>query len=338
MQATPYFPADPVARLLELSQAIANDKRWFQGWSMLRYAAVGLITSAGEPEERSNALFEVADELKASAGWFGTLNSDVRFCIAASLMRHGHSAAEFSLEFDALRKHFRALKLPRGEAQEAMACLVLMNAAPDGVPSRAQAEALARVYVEMKAQHRILTDCNDLPAAALLSTTGDALDEIIERVEALHDGLRDMSFKRGNQLQLASHLLYFAPDADAVVLERFRGLYDSFREAGLRMNAGDYDEVSILAFLEHEPRRIVQRLLEDRERLRRDIPSSLSKQEGFTLATSTTFLHLATHDRRDERVVDALQMAQVLTLLQAQQAAAMVAASSAATTAATASN
>jgi Protein of unknown function (DUF4003) len=322
MQAEPFLPDDPRARFLDLSREIASHKRWFENWSMLRYAALGLITAQGSPAELARDLAAAADQLKSKASWFSALRTDVRFCLVAGLVRRGHTTEHFLQVLGTTRDYFREAHLPRGETEEALACQILMDASPDGRPSLEQVRAMAEVHGAMKSHHRFLTGRDDYPVSALLAGTGDALPEIVRRLEFLYDGLRELSFKRGNQLQLASHLLYFAPWPDDILLRRFRALYSAFESEGLSMNEGDYDEVACLAFLDHDPRRVVSRVLEDRRVLREQMSPRPSKQEGFTLACSTTFLDLATHDAQHQRLTDAMGMAQVITLLQAQQAAA----------------
>ncbi|MDA1266429.1 MAG: DUF4003 family protein [Planctomycetota bacterium] len=321
------LPADPTGRLLQLTSAIAEHKSWLQSWSILRYAALGLITCEGEPKELVEELFELAVEVKAKQGFFSGLRSDVRYCLVATLMRHGSTFEQFREVFTTTREWFRAAKLPRGETQEAMACLILMEAAEDDTPTRAQVDRVAEVFAGMRSHHRILTGSDDYPSAALLATTDAPVDDLIERVEAFYAGLRDLKFGRSNQLQLASHMLAFAPANDEEVLVRFRRLYSAFQERGLLMNRGDYDEVAILSFLPQAADTVVSQVLDDREVLREGMQPRPSKQEGFTFGASTAFLSLATNQEADGTTLDALQMAQVISLLAAQQAAVMAAVS-----------
>lgn len=330
MPNDPTLPEDPRARLVELAREIAGHKRWFQSWSMLRYAALGLITVPGDPASLARRLFEAADELKQHVGWLSGLRGDVRFCLVAALLRHDLSPARFHELLERTRTYFRDVNLPRGETQEAMATLVLMEHAPDGEPTLEQAGEVARVFEGMREHHRYLTGRDDHPAAALLASTGEPVGDVVVRLERLYESLQDLSFKRGNQLQLATHLLYFGPDPDEVLVRRFRDLYAAFQERGLRMNSGDYDEVAILAFLDRPAEEVVARVLADREVLRAELSPRPSKQEGFTMAASTAFLHLATHAPDGSRVLDAAHMAQVLSLLSTQQAASAAAAGAAA--------
>lgn len=327
-----FLPPDPRARLIDLCNAIANHKRWHQTWSTLRYAVSGLLTVPGEPDALASRVLDAAEELRRAVGLLSGLRNDVSYCLAAGLLRHGFEVSEFLTTFTRVRERFRAAGLPRGETEEAMACLILMEEA-DGEPTSAQAQAVARVFAGMRQHHRFLTGADDYPAAALLAAREETGEDMMRRLEYLYDGLHELSFKRGNQLQLATHLLYFADEPDAVLLGRFRALYSAFQEAGLWMNGGDYDEVAILSFLDVPAGEVVDRVLTDRVALRESLSPSPSKQDGFTLATNTAFLGLASQGEVGQVVLDAQQMTQALAIIAAQQAAVAATVSAAAVTA-----
>ncbi len=333
MALSPYLPPHPVTRMIELCRAIGSHKRWFHNWSMLRYAASGLLFVEGPAEELATRLFDAADQLKEGAGWFSNLRTDVRFCLVAGLLRHETPVDQFKSMFARTRAAFREAGLPKGETEEAMATLICLDVC-DHAPTEAEARRIAEVFAGMRAEHRLLTGREDYPAATLLALRGEPVPEIIARVELLYDALHELHFHRGNQLQLASHLLYFVEAPDAVALARFRALYDAFQAEGLWMNSGDYDEVAILAFLDLPAPAIVERVLADRLRLREELHPRPSKQEGFTLATQTAFLHFAADGETDLATLGSAQRAAVLALLAAQQAAVSAAASAAAASAA----
>jgi len=336
MENDPYLPPDPLERFLSLAREVAGHKHWHQGWTSLRYATVGLLTVPGPEHEVAERLFQAADELKRRAGWFSSLAHDIRFSLAAALLRRGGDGRRFNDVLEHTRALFRKARLPRGETREALATLILAEHASGGRPTQAQVERVAAVHAEMRRHHRFLTGTDDYPAAALLSTTGEEPAAMARRIERFYRGLVDLRFRRGNQLQTASHLLFFCPAPDDVALRRFRELYSAFQAEGLWMNEGDYDEVAILAFLDHDARRVARRVIDDRTRIRGLSPKP-SKQEGFTLASSTAFLGLAPLTRELESVMDVAHLVQVQALVQAQQAAAAMAASSAATAAAASS-
>lgn len=325
MPASSAVPEDPLTRFLALQQALFEHRSWTESHSALRYAAVSLTLIPGPPSEVAERSDRLARELKERAGWFGELRSSARHAIAADLLRRGVPARIFTNEVDRVREMFRAEKLPRGGLYEVLAVLILHGAEEGAVRSDA-VRRVASIFRRLDEDHRFLTGRDDLPACALLSLRPEPVEHIATRLESLYSGLRDLKFHRGNQLQLASHLLFFGPHDDAVSLRRFRAIYEAFREDGLWMNGGDYDEVALLAFLDVSPNDLVRRVAAHRERLRAGSPRP-GKQESFSLACNTVLLELAGRDLRGEWLDDAAQMARIVGLIQAQQAAAAAAAS-----------
>lgn len=332
------FPEDPCGRLIDVAGALAERRRWFQDWSALRCASLGLLVVPGESRDIAERLFSDAESLSRMGRWGSQLRGSVRYCVAAMLITRGLSPGEFHDELAIYRRHFREQKLPKHEVYETLASLVLLGS---GAHSRsaAQVERLAEIFRAMKAAEKSwfgsLTGTDDYAATALLSETEDAIETIVARLDRLYTGLRSVRFSRGNRLQLASHLLYFAPDPDEVVIDRFQRLYDGFTRRGLRMHSGDYDEVAILASLSNDPQDSIDRVLEDRNRLRADLRPRPSLQVGFELASSTAFLSMVPASMGDaSSSLMGWQLSQVVALVQAQQAAMMAATSGAAAAAA----
>ena len=176
------------------------------------------------------------------------MRTDMRFCPAATLLRQGFTVEQFRQTCDATRALFHEAGLPKGETQESLACLILMEEAEDDVPSREQVERVAAIFAEMRSHSRLLTGRDDYPAAALLSAQPGTPEELIGRANRIYEALRDLKFGRGNQLQLASHMLTTAPEPDEVLVERFRRLYEVFRDRGLYAYRGARDVDALEAF------------------------------------------------------------------------------------------
>lgn len=320
----PFLPDDPLERFLELTRALGAQKRWYQSWNQLRFAASGLVTVPGPPGELVGRLFRTADEIKRRAGWFGPLQSEIRYCVAAALLREGSDPARFQAACERGRSLFRGAGLRRSGAHEVLAILIL-SAHGEGEVRAEDVRRLASIHAGMRRHHGFLTGPDDYAAAALLATTDGRPEEIIARVERFYDGLRELRFARGNQLQLASHLLYFNPAPHDVALRRFRDLYAAFKAEKLWMREADYDEMAVLSFLEHDTRKVVHEVMAHRARLAGLRPRP-QKQERFTLACNTVFLAFAPRDVDGTRIREASRLVLVRSLIHAQQAAAAAAA------------
>ncbi|MEO0651787.1 MAG: DUF4003 family protein, partial [Planctomycetota bacterium] len=221
----------------------------------------------------------------------------------------------------------RRCRPPQDLLLDAERCgLVLMEQAPSGLPSAEQVGRLAAVHRGIKEFRPGLTGRDDYAAAALLASTGDPIEHIVDRVEGLYHLLHYLRFHRGNQLQLASHLLYFAVESDQTLATRFRLLFDAFERAGLWMNEGDYDEIALLASLQVPSAELVRRVLADRDRIRAELSPRPSPQQGFELAAATTLLGLASTGGVCSQAYAGLGITQIVALMQAQQVAMLAAA------------
>lgn len=327
------IPEDPVARFTELYKAVTADRRWFTDVTALRFAALTLATAEGEPHQVAAELKAVADELKATAGWFGSMNSTIRFIVAAILLRNGDGAAAFTAEVERVQELFRVNGLRRGAIYEVMAILVMRQADPDGAIVQSRIARFKEIYEMMKSYHGWLTNADDYPACALLMGRDEPVEEIGVRIETFYNGLAGRKYAKGNALQMVSHILYFNPRHDEKVLERFDRLYLGFKEKGLWMNAGDYDEMAILTFIDHPPEKIIEVVTEHRRHMDALEPRP-DKNMTFSLACSTAFLELVRLDEDLEVITDAKALATMQAIIAAQQAAAAAAASSVAVTSA----
>ncbi len=333
------LPDRPLDRFLAVQDALVSEKKWTDDPSALRYAASTLILHEGSPARVASHLRRVAARLVGRAGWFGPMQSSVRFAVAAMLLRSDDDADGFCDDVERLTPLFKEAGLRgAGNTLAVLAMLLLRQHAlrAGRTVGVTEVQRVRDVHDEMKQHHRFLTGSDDYPAAALLACTDASPGEIGRRVEVFYEGLRDLGFKRGNALQTVSHILFFAPAADDLCMRRFRALWGAFDEAGLWMNVGDYDEVAVLSFLSQPAGTVVATVLEHRERLARHPPKP-GKELGFSLACGTAFLQLVKFDEGIEGLHQARNVLQVQAILQAQQVAAIAAMAAASAAAASSS-
>lgn len=336
----PFLPERPLERFLQLQQALFSGKRWFQGDMPLRFAASALVTTPGEPSHLERRLREVATALEADAGWFGPLRSEVRFVVAAMLLQSEIPARTFCAEVDRMESLFKQHGLRAGNTYGCMAILLLLQQAQrQGRKGAGPADVvrMAALYAEMKSHHGFLTGQDDYAACALLSGLDGSPAAIGARCEEFYEGLRDLGFRRGNALQTVSHLLVCASGSSHALMRRFRSLWAAFDEAGLWMNASDYDEVAVLALVDQPASQVVKCVLSHRETIAEQRPRP-GRELAFGLACSTAFLELAGSDLSHESMRGTQAALAVQAILAAQQAAMIVACTTAAVAASSASH
>ena len=320
--------ADPVARYLETFERLRARKRWSTETATFRFVALALGAAAAAVDY--DRLEEAAAGLRKRARWTSPLTSEIRYVVAAMILRRGLDPADVHARVFEARDAFKARRIPsRGTGPTLAALLLALRSEARPVPAR-HVERLASIYRRWRKDHFWLTSAADLPAAALHAGRDEAVEVVTADVERAYERLREAGFRRGNALQLVSHLLAVDPRGTDTAVQRFSLVAKRLKEARERVSTGRYDEVALLALTQESPGRVVDRVLGYRDRLRAAKPRpskdlALSLAAGIELAEDSA---RASHDSAGD--LAALQA--IRDILDAQQAAtiAAISASSAA--------
>ena len=320
--------ADPVARYLETFERLRARKRWSTETATFRFVALAL-GAAGEAVDYDR-LEEAAAGLRKRARWTSPLKSEIRYVVAAMILRRGLDPADVHARVFEARDAFKAQRIPsRGTGPTLAALLLALRSEARPVPAR-HVERLASIYRRWRKDHFWLTSATDLPAAALHAGRDEAVEVVTADVERAYERLRELGFRRGNALQLVSHLLAVDPRGTDTAVQRFSLVAERLREARERVPTGRYDEVALLALTQEAPGRVVERVLGYRDRLRVAKPRP-SKDLAFSLAAG---IELAEDSARASHgsAGDLAALQAIRDILDAQQAAtiAAISASSAA--------
>ncbi|MFQ5411532.1 MAG: DUF4003 family protein [Phycisphaerae bacterium] len=328
MSQEPTLPEDPLGRFREIYDALNAERRWWGDPSTLRFAAVSAITCPGDAASVAAAIRRMGDDIKAESGWFGPLNTNLRFIVGAMLLLHGDSAADFLTEVKRVRELFRDADLRRAGIYETMAILILRIQAEKRPVNVEAVTRFRAIYEEMKHHHWWLTGPDDFPACAILTGQQAEPVQIGRDIEAIYQALRDQDFSRGDPLQTAANILYLSRLSPEEIALRYGGLAAGFKNAGVSIWQSDYDELAILSFLDHPPGRIVEHVLRHRE-VMESLKPKPDRSLTFNLAASTTFLELVRLDADLKTVTDAKALLDMQAIINAQQAAVIAATSSA---------
>ena len=131
--------------------------------------------------------------------------------------------------------------------------------------------------------------------------------------------LDEAGCRRGNALQLVSHLLAAAPRGTDTAVQRCLQVAANLKAAGERTSQGRYDETALLAFTRESPGVVAERVLHCRDRLRAARPGP-SAEPAFSL---TAGIQLAEDSQRalESRTGDPATLQSLCTIPDAQQAA-----------------
>ena len=317
--------SDPIAAYLATFERLRARKRWTTDTATYRFVAQTLgAAGMGISHDR---LEEVAAGLRRRAGWTSPLRSEIRYVVAAMILRRDLDAAQVHRQVVATRERFGAHGIKRlGTGATLAALLLALQAEGKRVP-KSHLDRLARIYAQWRADHFWLTNANDLPAAALHAGRDVSVESLTEDVRRAYARLRDAGFRRGNPLQLVSHLLAVDPRGADTAVQRFTIVAERLRAAGERVGTGRYDEVAVLALTQGSPGHVVDRVLRYRDRLRSARPRP-SKDIAFSLAAG---IELAEDSARasERSAGDLAALQSIRAILDAQQAATVAAISAA---------
>ena len=115
--------ADPIERYLVVFDRLRTDKRWHVNMAAFRYVALTL--GAVGPTIDYDHLEEVAAGLKRRARWTSPLKSEVRYVVAAMILRRGLDPAEVHRIVYETRDAFKSKKLPSRGVGPTLAALLL---------------------------------------------------------------------------------------------------------------------------------------------------------------------------------------------------------------------
>jgi hypothetical protein len=328
---------ETVERYLEVFEALRRRRRWSSHTSVLRFAALSL--AAADLDDPAGELEEAAISLKRKAGWFGPLNSPIRYAIAAMILRKGLKPVQVHDRVMRTRERFRERKLPRGGTQEVLAALLLVLQNEGRPVHLSTVDRVGAILDRWKKDHWWLTGSDDYPMASLHAQRGEDVEGLARKVEGVYQQLRSKKFSRGNPLQLASHILTLGQGGTEEAVRRFVEIRDAFRREGLKVGPQWYDEVALLALTSSSPVEIVRQTVKAMNRLLAVRPKP-TRNIAFSLATGVTMTEYArgAEGLEDTRDLSAITAAQAILDAQTAAMVACMAATTAATTAATASS
>ncbi|MDO6450128.1 DUF4003 family protein [Oceanobacillus profundus] len=212
--------------------------------------AIASIYVMSKKEFHFDAFLQLADRIKARAGFFSPMKSTSRFTTAATLDikfdRPENQINNLFILYDKLRK----AKFSSGVYTYLAASTLLTHI--DYRNNEEQMIARAKeIYDGMKQEHPFLTSASDYPLAVLLAYENH--NDIIEQMERYYESLSKNGFRKGNDLQFLSHILSLDTNTSADrLVSRTTTIMDSFRDAGIRPKPMYYPIIGMLSLLPEE--------------------------------------------------------------------------------------
>ncbi|WP_425449034.1 DUF4003 family protein [Dethiothermospora halolimnae] len=294
-------------------------------------AMVASVYIINDKEFDLDELIDVSNYIKDNVGLFSPLRSHQKYAMAAMLISKFENPKG---KFDELINYYD--KLVEGGFKKgtytSIAALALMTTVNDNENIESRIEKSLEVYKGMKSNHFFLTSQGDYPLAVLLSKFDKSNDILMEEVERFYKDLSESNFKKGNDLQLLSHILMLGKDEhNEDLVNRCNRIYDEMIDKEIKIKRRSYPQIGLIALINSEVSTEIQNI--------KELLTKLNNQKGFkymkdiNLMVSTGVV--VKSKIKDKEIIETGLSTTIETIIQAQNAAMIgaIAASSAAATA-----
>ena len=243
---------DPVARYLGTFERLRSRKRWSTNTATFRFVALALGTAGASVTY--DHLESAAEVLRKRARATSPLRSEIRYVVAAMILRRGQDPGAIQARVRETPRRVQGARAPEARRRSHLGGATA-GAAQGGPSGPACADRTARPHLQPPARPitSLLTSANDLPAAALHAGQDNSVEILTAQVDRAYDRLREAGFRRGNPLQLVSHLLSVDPRGTDTGVQRFSRVADHLGRAGEPVRSSRYDEIAMLALTHETP-------------------------------------------------------------------------------------
>jgi hypothetical protein len=295
MSTASFTAIELMQRVRQLQRALAGHEllehpEWF------RFAALAALTGSLNPDEVARALRDRLAELHEHTPWSDALRSPLRFAIAANLVIEGQATSAFIGKVQRSRKLINDAMTCRDDIAELSSILILHTFG--GAIDAPRVQFLARVHDCMHTARVGHNGAGEMPASALLTCCPGSAEDIVNRVETIHDELRRKDFAVRARLHSAAVVLattdLYANDAVKRCLE-LAGSVD--RQAGPECR----EAITMLSLLEHDPEVVAGRFADVRHGVG-DLCVGAPVEVAAALAADIVFMDLVRFDKFGRRI------------------------------------
>jgi hypothetical protein len=278
-----------IDRFVEILDKMRKRHRWTDA-SILKFSAVALAAVRNRADEMEEEFEHAARVLKDDAGFFSELRGASRFLLAAILVASGEEAKKALKELRRVRDRLAELGFGHGQPAAVAGLILMLGSRGKAVGEESIRKAMA-LWEKMKDRRWFVTDRDDLPMAALLTSSTWDVDTIDERVDTIWKALLRAKLAKGHSLQFATHVLTLSRLDEDVIVRRFTHLHDEIRKSGLKAGPDAYDEIALLALLPGDDASVIQgfervhRSLRSRKGLRLDSAAAFGLATGILLGS-----------------------------------------------------
>ncbi|WP_144463584.1 DUF4003 family protein [Siminovitchia fortis] len=236
-----------MTKYIEVYEELRKKMKWKVTDNKILMTIASFYAMNQKPFEMESYLM-IAEGIKKQAGIFSSIKSESRY-IAAAMLDVGFEHPEKQIPaLFAAYDELTSAKFRKGIFTYIAASVLIKNSGSDPNDYRPVITRAKEIYDGMKKEHLFLTSAEDYPLAMLLAARG--ADDVIERNERFYDDLNRNGFRKGNHLQMLSHILTLDEvESPEVLVNRATQVFDKFKEVGMKQKTLYYPVMGMLAMI-----------------------------------------------------------------------------------------
>ena len=203
---------------------------------------IALLYSISDKTFQLELFNEMSERIKSKVG-FSSLSGEFRFIIATILI------IKYDYPFTKINYLMDNIKLVGEFDLYSKYSLFIAFILLDEKDVRRRLEDSRNIFYNMQDNHSFITGEEDYTFSVLLSEAGKNSDTLMEEIEYYYKNLSKDCYRRGNNLQLLSHILTLVVNEDKkdVVIENCILIYKSMKQKGFKIKGVIYALIGLMS-------------------------------------------------------------------------------------------
>ncbi|NBI29525.1 DUF4003 family protein [Chengkuizengella marina] len=252
-----------VDEMLELYFTIEKDFRWENNLS-LHFAA--LTYTQKHIKYEKNRIKNTNDYIKNQTRLFSSFRSNM-FMISMLLCSEFDDPESQFLKLLTYEKWFKEAGFKNSEYMP-ITCYALLLSCEESMMEERIRKSL-EIFKEIKKYHPWITSGDDYPLCVMLANSESPTEKSIQNIIEIYRALNEHGFRKGNGLQLLSHILSFSYENIQIKSERCKSIFDQLKKNKLKIDSQYYAALGLITLLDDDQHEVVTNLIEVANYLKR---------------------------------------------------------------------
>ncbi|NDI33800.1 DUF4003 family protein [Chengkuizengella sediminis] len=245
-----------VDEMLELYLTMEKDFRWENNLS-LHFAA--LTYTQKNNKYVKSSIKSTSEYIKNQTRLFSSFRGNM-FMISMLLCSEFDDPEAQFLKLLSYEKWFKEAGFKNSEYMPITCYALLLTCEENMLQERIRKSF--EVFTEMKKNNPWITSGDDYPLCVMLANSDSSVETSIQNIVEVYRALNRQGFRKGNGLQLLSHILSFSDENIQIKSERCKSIFDQLRKNKLKIDSQYYAALGLITLLDDDQHEVVSNLIE----------------------------------------------------------------------------